>query len=102
MAYVAPKIAYWDIVQDAVTYRIRLVTPGSAIDYTQAADLEVAADSSKPQQEEDLATIGKPDGTYDVLITAVDSGGNESDPLDLAGAVLDFTPPAAPASGGFR
>ena len=41
-------------------------------------------------------------GVYDVYVTAVDEAGNESDALSIPDTVLDFQPPAAPTSGGFR
>lgn len=102
MALVAKKIMWWQSVQDAVSYNVRVVPNGTAFSYGAKAQMSVAHDAGKAEHEADLAGVELAEGTYDIFITAVDGGGNESDPFGLEDAVLDFTPPKAPAAGGFR
>ena len=102
MAKVASKKMWWDTVADAASYPIRFFPQGATFSYDQAAALDPAQVTGQPQQEVDLHGVQLAEGVYDVYITAKDAAGNESDPLELAGSVLDFTPPSAPTSGGFR
>lgn len=108
MAIIASKILWWARVDNASTYRVRIVNANAVADdlsnlvdfpyhvQTQKADLEIEVDVRT------LSVAPVNEGIYDVFISAVDEAGNESDPLHIADALLDFQPPAAPKSGGFR
>lgn len=111
MSIIASKILFWAVVSDASTYRIR-VTDQNAVanDFSDLGtfpfDEVTAVDpNANTEQEFDIAEMISTvisDGTYDIFISAVDEAGNESDPLFLEDNVLDFQPPLAPTSGGFR
>lgn len=108
MAIIASKVLWWSNVQGASTYRVRIVPDGLvAEDYSNIAEFnyDIIPQSNSAEIEvdlRDLSSVPIKEGTYDLFITAVDEAGNESDPLVIADALLDFQPPAAPVSGGFR
>ena len=108
MAIIASKILWWQSVADATTYRVRIVADGLvAADNSNLATFgyDVVQPTNTQDVDVDIRTLSSVpivEGTYDVFISAVDEAGNESDPLVIADAILDFQPPAAPASGGFR
>lgn len=97
MAKVASKILGWTGPADAVAYRFRIVLSGTPFDYALPVTVEVPVDPNNVQQKVDLAGTNLAEGKYDIYCTSVDAGGNESDPLESAGAVLDFNPPAPPS-----
>jgi hypothetical protein len=100
MAKIAKKVMWWAAVSDAASYNIRIIPDGNPFDYTASA---IGVPSSiKTEEEFDLAGTALAEGIYDIYVSAVDAAGNESDPLDYADIQLDFTPPSAPSSGGFR
>lgn len=101
MAKIAKKVIWWQSVPDAVAYNIRIIPDGVPFDYGKNPQITVDH-TDVSEHEADLAGLDMPEGVYDVYISAEDAGGNESDPLELADAVLDFVPPAAPSAGGFR
>lgn len=100
------KIAWWDRVEGADKYHVRVVDAGLITDINQleAISFGVVPQSANAEIEVDINTLGLPvkESTYDVFVSAADSIGNESDPLEFRGAVFDFTPPASPTRGGFR
>lgn len=100
------KIAWWERVEGAEKYHVRIVDTGivTAIEQLENIGFAVVPQSANPEIDADINTLGLPvgEGTYDVFISAADSVGNESDPLEFRGAVFDFTPPASPTRGGFR
>ncbi len=108
MAIIASKVLWWESVQDASSYTIRIVPDGQvAGDNSNLADFNGDSVPATPGAEvevdiRELSSVPIVEGTYDLFISAVDEAGNESDPLVIGDAVLDFQPPAAPASGGFR
>lgn len=108
MANIASKILWWESVQDAAEYIVRIVPDGQVANDNSnlyGFDGDTVAASTGPEVEIDireLSSVPIIEGTYDLFITAVDEAGNESDPLVIADAILDFQPPAAPARGGFR
>ncbi len=102
MAKIAKRVIWWASVSDAVKYHIRIIPDTNGFDYNFAPNLTIAHDGSLGEHEADLAGLALAEGVYDIFITAEDAGENESDPLELADAVLDFTPPSAPSDGGFR
>lgn len=110
MARILPMIVWWESVQDAYAYPIRLVPDGQPFDKDAPIDALVFHDPDLAEHEFDLSQLDIPEGKYDIYITASDNkreatkeAGNETDPLELADAVLDFTPPSGPpAAGGFR
>jgi len=101
MAKIASKVLFWASVSDASSYNIRIVPDGTAFDYALPPTLQVVQGTGA-EHEADLAGTSLEEGVYDVYVTAQDSAGNESDPLEFQDAVLDFTPPSAPSFGGFR
>ena len=101
MAKIASKVVWWESVADAASYGIRIIPDGETFSYDEVA-IKVLATSEAVEEELDLAGVQLAEGVYDIYVTAIDSAGNESDPLEFADAVLDFTPPSAPSSGGFR
>lgn len=102
MAKIANKVLWWESVNDAFKYNIRIVPDDEPFDYERGPALTVQHDPVLAEHEQSLAGTELVEGIYDIYVTAVDAAGNESDPLPFADAVLDFTPPSAPASGGFR
>lgn len=102
MAKIAEKILWWKSVNDAYEYNIRIVPDNEPFNYDRQPAFTVQHDPVLAEHEQDLAGTTLDEGVYDIYLTAVDPAGNESDPLPFADAVLDFTPPSAPASGGFR
>ena len=100
MAKIASKVLFWASVSDAASYNVRIIPFDTAFSYDTAPSVSVA-DTGAPEHEADLAGTSLAEGIYDIYVTAQDSAGNESDPLEFQ-ADLDFTPPAAPSSGGFR
>lgn len=112
MAIIASKVLWWKAVEGADQYRVRIVQDGEVTeDNSNLGDYGydvVDASAVNPDSNEveiDLGTLKNvvvTEGTYDVFITAADEAGNESDPLVIADAYLDFQPPAAPTNGGFR
>lgn len=113
MAIIASKVLWWNAVEGADQYRVRIVQAGEVReDNSNLGDFGYtafngagAANPDSNEVEIDLANLKNVDvteGTYDVFITAADEAGNESDPLVIADAYLDFQPPAAPTNGGFR
>lgn len=105
MAKLAKKVIWWADVVDAAKYAIRALTAGATFDYATAPVAEPIETTVGAEQEFDLSTVAAalPKGEYDIYVTAIDAAGNESDPFTLAAAAaLNFTPPAAPAAGGFR
>lgn len=102
MAKIADKKIWWASVRDAVSYNVRLIPDGTAFSYEHEPDTGLDHTPDQPEHEVNLAGVKLAEGVYDIFITSVDRGGNESDPLALEDAVLDFTPPAAPSAGGFR
>ena len=101
MAKIASKVLFWASVSDAALYNIRIMPDGTPFDY-DIPPILVQTHIGGAEHEADLAGAQLAEGIYDVYVTAQDAAGNESDPLDFQDAVLDFTPPAAPAAGGFR
>ena len=93
-------------------------TPSASADVTEyLVYFEPAADPTKLSYESTVASIGKPapgadgkiavdmsqfeiirtlDGKYDIGLTSVDDGGNESSMAMLLAVELDFTAPDAP------
>ena len=102
MAKIASKVLFWASVTDADTYNVRIIPDQTVFSYDHAPDITVAHVSAQVEHEADLAGTTLVEGIYDIYVTAQDLAGNESDPLEFQDAVLDFTPPAAPSSGGFR
>lgn len=109
MAIIASKVLWWNRVDEASTYRIRIAPDNAVLDDTSnLSDFNydvVDQPDTEVEVEVDvreLSVVPIVEGTYDLFITAVDEAGNESDPLLIADALLDFQPPAAPTSGGFR
>lgn len=106
MAKIAKKVIWWASVPGAVNYVVRIIPDGNHFTYgppAPGAQVSVPAlEPPEPEQELNLSGLTLSEGVYDIYITAQDAAGNESDPLELADAVLDFTPPAAPSAGGFR
>lgn len=103
MAKIASKVIWWKQVNDAVSYNVRIVKDGTDFSYaTKPASVVQQEAGRDGELEVDLAGLEFAEGTYDIYITAQDKRGNESDPFELADAVLDFVPPAAPSDGGFR
>lgn len=102
MAKIADKIIWWSSVVDAKKYNIRIIEDGTPFSYDVPPVMDVAHNDTLPEHEMNLAGMALAEGVYDIYVTAEDAGENESDPLEFADAVLDFTPPSAPSSGGFR
>ena len=110
MAIIASKVLWWAMVSDASTYRVRItadgaVTPDGANLKDFPYDVITPSGDSLAEIEFDIANVSSvviSEGIYDVFISAVDEAGNESDPLLIADALLDFQPPAAPSNGGWR
>lgn len=104
MAKIADRILYWDSVlsEGVVNYYVRVIPDGQGFDYNHAPEFTVPHQTNLEEHEVNFAGLVIPEGTYDVFVTAVDGAGNESSPLEFADAVLDFSPPSAPASGGWR
>ena len=102
MAKIASKVVWWSSVSDAAAYNVRIIPDGTDFSYDFAPDAAQPAIIGQPEQELDLAGLQLAEGVYTVYVTAEDLAGNESDPLVLAASALDFTPPSAPTSGGFR
>ena len=102
MAKIASKVLWFGAVQDAAFYNVRVVPDGQPFSYADTPKVRAPHDSSLSEIDVDLAGLSLAEGVYDIYVTAEDTAGNESDPLPFADAVLDFTPPSAPAAGGFR
>jgi hypothetical protein len=101
MAKIASKVLFWASVSDAELYNVRIVPDQDPFSYDIPPAVSVSHQGT-PEHEADLAGTVLPEGVYDIFVTAQDAAGNESDPLEFQDAVLDFTPPAMPSSGGFR
>ncbi len=92
---------------DLTGNRIRVTPDGTPFSYDlPAATLLGLVPDEDGFTRVDLATLplfeDLEEGTYDVWITALDDNEpepNESDPLEVADAVFDFDPPAAPTDG---
>lgn len=85
---------------DVIANRVRILPNEAGFSYGAAHD-EVPAPTPDPDGRSriDLATLPGAqgvEGRRDVWITAVDSRGNESDPLEIDQALFDFSAPAAP------
>ena len=101
MSNVISKQIYWEAVDaaDLAGYRVYAAPAGTPFSYSLPFIFtdKLAID----------AFLAFPAGTfaletdYSIWVTALDLGGNESDPLVLSGR-FDFIPPPAPASGGIR
>lgn len=103
MAKIISKVAWWGAVPDADRYYVRLFLPNAEFNYEYAPAVEVPHVDGQDEFEVDLSLLDVTEATYDVVVTAVDAAGNESDPLVLAaGAILDFVAPSAPSTGGLR
>jgi hypothetical protein len=108
MAIIASKILWWEAVADASSYKVRIVPDGQvAADNSNLADFngDTVPAGTGPEVEVDIRSLSSVpivEGTYDLFISALDEAGNESDPLVIGDAILDFQPPAAPRNGGFR
>ena len=102
MAKIAKKVLFWASVPDADLYNVRIILDGVPFSYQAQPAVVVDNVVGAPEHEVDLAGLSLAEGVYDIFITAQDAAGNESDPLEFQDANLDFTPPAAPSSGGFR
>ena len=102
MAKIASKVLFWSSVDDAANYNIRIIPDQTEFSYDHTPEIIVTHDSSLSEHEADLAGTVLNEGIYDIYVSAEDTAGNESDPLGFQDAALDFTPPAAPAAGGFR
>jgi hypothetical protein len=102
MAKIAKKVLFWGSVNDAGRYKVRVIPNGVPFSYAATPVAEATHVVGQAEHEADLAGLSIPEGVYDIYVTAEDSAGNESDPLEFQDAQLDFTPPAAPAFGGFR
>ena len=102
MAKIASKVLFWASVSDAAKYNVRIIPDQTVFSYDAVPTITVDHDGALAEHETDLAGTTLAEGVYDIYISAEDAAGNESDPLEFQDAVLDFTPPAAPSSGGFR
>lgn len=104
MAKIVSKIAWWETVENAASYRVRVLPEGVAFDY-DAVYVEMDAEQFAGETEAEL-NLALPfadlEGPHSVFVTAADGAGNESDPLTITGVLLDFTAPPAPAAGGIR
>lgn len=102
MAKIASKILFWAAVSDAAKYNVRIVPDQTVFDYDLVPAVVVDHVDGEAEFEADLKGTPLAEGIYDIYVTAQDAAGNESDPLGFQDANLDFTPPGAPSSGGFR
>lgn len=100
---VTRKINWTPVVgEDVVGYRIRVTRDTEPFSYDLPVALEVqGAESNHVFSNQFPETTFIPEGQYNVFITALDDGGNESDPLSLS-AALDLQAPSAPASGSIE
>jgi len=92
--------------EDVTHYRVRILPDGEEFSYDDGF-AEVPADTPlvEGRIEVDLGSLDRAPtegGTYDIFITAADAAGNESDPLIVDDAVIDFDPPQAPTAGGIE
>lgn len=94
------------VAVDVAKNRIRIRPGGSAMDYNAPYD-----DINKPTPGTDgysripLSAVSRAkgiEGKYDIHLTAVDSVGNESDPLQIDNVTFDLSPPAAPTDGSLE
>lgn len=97
MAKLASNVYGWDasVADDVVKYYIRAVeAPGTpdyntpTIDVGNVTQVDFSA----------LPEFAGVDGTYNLAVTAVDDGDNESDLSRLSNVPLDLVPPDAPAN----
>lgn len=101
MSKLASRILRFDqsVSADVVAHRVRIVPDGTDFDYSfPFSELPL----EPGQQETDISTMAvapSVEGIYDTFVTAVDDAGNESDPLEIADTVFDFSPPQAPTAG---
>lgn len=80
---------------DVVGYKMYVSPQGQGLDYdSEVVDL---GNSTSVDLGTVPALISK-DGTFDIGITAVDDGGNESDMSIIGGVPLDFVPPTPPGA----
>ena len=101
MAKIVSKVMWWSSVDGADKYYVRVLPLNSTFNY-DSVPTSVVAKTTVAEVELDLKTLSLAEGNYDIYVTAVDEVGNESDPLEYASTILDFTPPSKPSSGGFR
>ncbi len=108
MSYIKAKTLWCSPVVGAAAYTVYVLTAGTTFVQSKtdpAASVPAVTVPADPAATDKQllpltgGTIGE--GTFDIYICAVDEAGNESDPLELAASVLDFTAPAAPSAGGF-
>jgi len=110
MSIIQNKILWWESVEDAASYRIRIISSNIETPIISSFPFSIIPGTfeeigSLVELEANISTLTvKPtdDGVYNIYITAVDVVGNESDPLIIPNVFLDFNPPNAPARGGFR
>ena len=103
MAKIVKRRIWWNAVDavDLAGYRIYIDQGADSFSYSLPF-IQVAHNVT-----EVVAPDAFPAGTfaaeidYNVWITALDLGGNESDPLALSG-YFDFIPPPAPSAGGIE
>lgn len=92
--------------EDTAEHRVRIIRDGEEFSYDDDyAAIKGVTPASNGDIEVELASLSvapTKGGTYDIYITAADNAGNESDPLLVNDAVLDFDPPLAPVAGGVR
>lgn len=97
MAKLAPNKVGWNrsSATDVVGYRLRAKVAPGTIDYPDppidVGNVDNVDFATMPQ----FAGV---DGTYNLGVTAVDDGGNESDIARLDNFPLDLVPPDAPTN----
>jgi len=95
VAKLAPNVIAWNKSSstDVVGYRVRL--SASVVDYTDPPiDVGDVAHLDFAQ----VPSMAGVDGVFNVGVTAVDDGGNESDFARLDAFPLDLVPPDAPTN----
>ena len=101
MSKIVQKQIWWDPVDaaDLAGYRVYTALAGNAFSYNLPFIETDAPDVNAP--EDFPADTFATEADYSIWVTALDIGGNESDPLALSGR-FDFIPPPAPVNGGIR
>jgi len=84
------KVLYWDSVNGAATYNVRVLDDGTPFGVGEPVDITVTHISHPLEHEADLTTLSKAPAIYDIFVTAVDSAGNESAPLSIPDVTLDY------------
>jgi hypothetical protein len=86
---------------DAVGYRIYILLDGKNFNHNEPF-VEIPDPKDGKKIEIDIGSLAiapTVEGVYDTFVTAIDSFGNESDPMVIENSSFDFVAPEAPTEG---